>query len=121
MQKPVFLVFACIGWVVFATSCYYDKEDLLYGNAAPDCTTLDAKYSTAISPLMQSKCATSGCHDAATNAGGVTLESHTQVSNSAAGVKQRAVVSKNMPPSAPLSPSEIAALQCWIDAGTPNN
>lgn len=102
-------------------SCYYDKEDLLYGSTVVDCSTVDSKFSTAINPLMQSKCAYSGCHDAGTAAAGVVLENHTQVAASAGSINQRCIVDKTMPPGTPLSSSEISALQCWINAGTPNN
>ena len=102
-------------------SCYYDKEDLLYGSTVVDCSTVDSKFSTAINPLMQSKCAYSGCHDAGTAAAGVVLENHTQVAASAGRINQRCIVDKSMPPGTPLSSNEISALQCWINAGTPNN
>ncbi len=105
---------------IAASSCYYDKEDLLYGNNV-DCSTIDSKYSTAISPLMQSKCSYSGCHDAGTAAAGVVLENHTQVAASAGRINQRCIVDKSMPPGGPLSSNETLALQCWINAGTPNN
>jgi uncharacterized membrane protein len=105
---------------VIGTSCYYDNEDLLYGSNA-DCSTVDSKFSTAINPLMQSKCAYSGCHDAANAAGGVVLENYTQISASAGRIKVRCIDEKTMPPGSPLSASETLALQCWINAGTPNN
>jgi uncharacterized membrane protein len=70
---------------------------------------------------MQSKCSYSGCHDAGTGAGGVVLENHTQVAASAGRINQRCIIDKSMPPGTPLSSNEIFALQCWINAGTPNN
>lgn len=102
------------------TGCYYDREDLLYGSNA-DCSNIDAKFSTAITPLMQSKCAYSNCHDAGTSAGGVVLENYAQISASAGSIKVRCIDEKTMPPGTPLSSTEILALQCWINAGTPNN
>lgn len=102
------------------SSCYYDKEDLLYSGAV-DCTTTSAKYSTDVAPLITSKCSYSGCHDAGTAAAGVVLENHTQTAAAAGGIKQRCLIDKNMPPGSPLTTNEMAILQCWIDAGTPNN
>jgi hypothetical protein len=107
--------------VVLATGCYYDKEDLLYGNTTVDCTSVDSKYSTAIAPLMQSKCSYSGCHDAGSSAGGLVLENHTQVAASAGSINQRCIIERNMPPGTPLTSTEYTALQCWLQAGAPNN
>jgi uncharacterized membrane protein len=119
-KKFLFSILAVAFVSIVVTSCYYDKEDLLYGSNV-DCSTIDSKYSTAISPLMQSKCSYSGCHDAGTAAAGVVLENHTQVAASAGRINQRCIVDKSMPPGTPLSSNEISALQCWINGGTPNN
>lgn len=102
------------------SSCYYDKEDLLYGNNV-DCSSIDSKFSTAINPLMQSKCAYSGCHDAGTVAGGVSLENYPEIAAKAGRINQRCLIDKTMPPGSPLTATETAALQCWINAGAPNN
>jgi uncharacterized membrane protein len=103
-------------------SCYYDKEELLYpgSNAAVDCTTINAKFSADIQPLMTSKCATSGCHDA-TAAGGLTLQNYTQISSVKDRINARAVVEKTMPSSGPLATAEINIIKCWIENGALNN
>jgi uncharacterized membrane protein len=100
--------------------CYYDKEDLLYP-VTVDCTTVNASYATDVSPLILSKCSYAGCHSAGSSAGGLVLESYTQVSNHAGHINQRCIIEKTMPPSIPLNTNEIAILTCWINAGTPNN
>jgi len=121
ISKKILFSLLTIAFVsIVVSSCYYDKEDLLYGSNV-DCSTIDAKYSTAINPLMQSKCAYSGCHDAGTAAAGVVLENHTQVAAKAGRIKIRCITESSMPPGAPLSTNEKLALQCWINAGTPNN
>jgi uncharacterized membrane protein len=104
------------------TGCYYDKEERLYHkNGAVDCATISAKFSTDVAPLIKNKCATSGCHDAATAAGGSVLEVYSQVSGAAARIKQRCVIEQTMPPGGALTPAEIAILSCWINSGAPNN
>jgi len=118
-MKTRLLVLLTIAIFIFA-GCYYDKEDLLYSGAA-DCTTISAKYSTDVAPLINSKCSYSGCHDAGSAAAGLVLENHTQTAAAAGGIKQRCLIDKNMPPGSPLTANEMAILQCWIDAGTPNN
>jgi uncharacterized membrane protein len=124
MHKKNIIAFISIISIAAVTisGCYYDKGDLLYHLAATnDCSTVNAKFSADVAPLMLSKCATSGCHDAGTAAGGTVLETYTQIATKAARIKQRCIVEKTMPSGTPLSATEIAALTCWISSGTPNN
>lgn len=102
--------------------CYYDKEELLYHKTGTvDCTTVSAKFSTDVAPLIKTKCATAGCHNAAGFAGGAVLETYTQIAGLSARVYQRCVVDKTMPTSGPLSTAETTIISCWVNAGTPNN
>jgi uncharacterized membrane protein len=113
----------CTLLVAVMAGCYNDKEELLYqkSSAAVDCSTKPAKYAADVAPIMQNKCATSGCHNAASNAAGVVLESHAQTAAYAARIKQRCIIDKTMPPGATLTTAEISVLSCWISAGTPND
>jgi uncharacterized membrane protein len=107
---------------VLATGCYYDKEELLYpgSNQAVDCTTVSAKFSTDVLPLITTKCATSNCHDASA-AGGRIFQTYAQISGAKDRINIRAVVEKTMPESGALLPAEINILKCWIESGAPNN
>jgi uncharacterized membrane protein len=121
-MRVSFSLIAVLLFLTIVGGCYYDKEELLYpGSGKVDCTTASAKFSTDVKPIMQNKCATAGCHNTAGAAGGVILETFAQISGKAARINQRCVVEKTMPPAAPLTPSEIASLKCWIDSGAPNN
>lgn len=99
--------------------CYYDNEEILYGSSV-DCTQVVAKFGTDVSPIIQSKCAYSGCHDAGA-AGGIALTNYNQVFQNAARIRSSVIVSKTMPKSGSISPAEIAKLKCWLDSGAPNN
>lgn len=103
--------------------CYYDKEEILYpGSTTPvDCTTVQSGFAADVQPLIISKCAIPGCHDASGASGGVILQSHAQMSGKKDRINTRAVVDKTMPPTGPLTPAEAAKIKCWIDAGAPNN
>lgn len=118
-KKSIIAILAVCSILTIA-GCYYDKEDLLYPNNI-DCTSVNAKYSTDIAPLMSSKCTTSGCHDAASNAAGLTLENYAQVSSVAGSINQRCIVLRTMPPSDVLTNTEYSKLKCWISSGAPNN
>lgn len=106
--------------VILFTGCYYDKGELIYPDSTVDCSKVTATYS-AVKPIVATKCNTTGCHNAASAAGSVVLETYDQVKALASRIKQRALVEKTMPPGTPLTTSEIAILTCWINSGTPNN
>lgn len=108
--------------IISGAGCYYDKEELLYaGTATVDCTTVVAKFAADINPIIQSKCATTGCHSSAAAAGGSVLVTYAQIAGQVTRIMQRAVVEKTMPTSGPLLPAEIAKLKCWISSGALNN
>jgi uncharacterized membrane protein len=105
-----------------ASGCYRDKEELLYpGSTQPvDCTTTPAKFTTDVQPVILSKCAVSGCHDASAS-GGIIFQNYTQISSKKDRINSRAIVEKTMPASGALLPAEIAKIKCWIDGGALNN
>jgi len=106
--------------ILFNTSCTYDKEELLNPPKLNACDTLDATF-TKVKSIITTKCSSSRCHGAAAAKGGTILETYDQIKAKADRIKQRAITEKTMPPSAPLSTNDIAVLQCWFDAGMPNN
>jgi uncharacterized membrane protein len=122
-SKIMKIKYIIVSLITFAAAgCYYDKEELLYpGTGTPaNCNTVPAKFGTDVSPIISTQCATAGCHNG-TAAGGLVLQTHAQISTAKDIIKQRAVVEKSMPPSGPLTPAQVNVLQCWIDAGAPNN
>ena len=108
--------------VLIFSGCYRDKEELLYpGSTLPvDCTTTSAKFAADVQPIILSKCAVSGCHDASAS-GGIIFQNYTQISSKKDRINARAVVEKTMPASGALLPAEIAKIKCWIDGGALNN
>ena len=106
---PVFVAALSLATI----SCKYDKED------PPSCTPA-VSFSATILPLVTTKCAIAGCHDA-TASGGRVFQSYSAISAAKDRIHVRAVVEKTMPQIGSLSVNEITALQCWIDAGAPDN
>lgn len=105
------------------SGCYSDKEDILYPQETPTCANTDSKFSTSVNSIIQSKCASSGCHDATTQASGYKFVTYTDIHDNIESVNNSVFVSKTMPKSgsAPLTEKEKVALKCWIDAGALNN
>lgn len=75
-------------------------------------------YSGEINAILDTNCRLSGCH-----ASGTGTRDWTNLSNLAANaskIKAR-TSAKTMPPSGPLSDSDIAKIACWVDDGAPTN
>jgi hypothetical protein len=127
MKKKIwFLAFGSILSIVLFQSCYYDKADLLYpgGDTACD-TSVVAKFSTDVMPVMTNSCNASGCHNTVSASSGVILDTY-------AGVKVQALngrligsidhVNGTMPKGgAKLTSCTITKIQQWINSGSPNN
>lgn len=110
-----------IGMITILTiSCYKDKEDLLYGNS--NCDTTTVSFATDILPIIQNSCATVGCHVMGGSGNGL-FENYNQVKAKVdnGSFRQRVIVTKDMPPSSPLSDCQIQHITKWLDNGAPNN
>jgi uncharacterized membrane protein len=111
--------FFLVLFILFSASCTYDKEELLNPPKQNACDTLNASFTT-VKSIITTKCSSSRCHGAAAAKGGVILETYDQIKATSDRIKQRAIIEKTMPPSAPLNTDYIAVLQCWFNSGMPN-
>ncbi|MEN7549726.1 hypothetical protein AAG747_17515 [Rapidithrix thailandica] len=75
-------------------------------------------YQDHIRPLVQSKCAISGCHVSGT--GRVNFNSLSNIQQNAAEMKSR-TQSRDMPRTGSLTQAQIDQLACWVDDGALNN
>lgn len=120
MKKNLILFFISIS-VIFV-ACKKSNTDTPSnggGNGTIDCSTV--KFSSTILPLISSKCATSGCHNASSSNGPGPLTNYAQIFASRTSILS-AVTANRMPQGGPaLNTQEKAALNCWIDANAPNN
>ena len=101
------------------SGCFYDKEELLYPTAK-DCSTVDAHFAAQVQPLIQTRCAIAGCHDAASGNVGGPFTNYTQIKNKAGSIKTQ-VTSGAMPQGSTLTVEQIQLISCWVDSGAPNN
>jgi len=86
----------------------------------PDCTGTTPKFSTNVSSIIASDCASSGCHDKGSKKGPGELITYAQISASAASIRSE-VISGAMPRNSTLSTERRNAIVCWIDAGAKND
>jgi len=105
--------------VLFA-SCYNDNELDIYGEVT--CDTTDVTFSNSIQPIINSSCATTGCHVSGGNGSGdFTNFSGIQAKINNGSFENRVLVQKDMPPGTPLSDCDLQLIQAWLDAGAQNN
>lgn len=107
-------------------SCYYDKEELLYGTSIP-CTdtTASVSYSQKLVPIFQQNCYS--CHTGNYPSGGIVMGSYNTEKGIALNGKLYGSVSHSsgfspMPKGMPsLNTCQLSVIKKWIDAGMPNN
>ncbi len=112
---------------LFLTSCYYDKEDVLYrfSQSNANCDTSIVTYALSVAPIMQSYCNT--CHSTASPSGGWATDTHAGLSVIALNGKLYGAVSHSIGFSAmpkggnSLSTCDISKIKIWIGAGALNN
>lgn len=120
ISLPVLLIF-----VMTLSSCYYDKEDLLYGNTACTDTSPVVSYSQKVVPMLQQNCYS--CHTGNSPSGGILMGTYN--TDKAIGQNGKLYGSINhasgyapMPEGRPkMSTCQVAAIKKWIDTGMPNN
>ena len=90
-------------------------------SAMTRCDSLNVTYTLTVKPIMDASCTTSGCHSAGSGNGDYTTYAGLKAKVDNGSFKQRVLEDKNMPPGGPLSAETLEKLQCWLDAGAPNN
>jgi hypothetical protein len=128
MRKIVSMMAAVAGLMLF-NSCTYNKEQAIPNTNT--CETIPATYTGEIKALIAKNCVHSGCHDLASNSGGMTFDTsggqigYSRIKASIDRIRQRAIVERTMPqigsPYNPLSQSDYNKLKCWIDRGAQND
>lgn len=117
---PFFLATCSAVLLVSSSGCYYDVESELYPSSY--CDTTNVTYATKVVPIIQSNCATPGCHVSGGQGNGdftVYADVKARVDN---GQLQADVfVNKTMPPSSALSACDVNVLKIWVGQGAPNN
>ena len=111
--------------VLAASGCYYDRESELY--PAGTCDTTSVKWSTTIQPLINSQCATVGCHAGANPGNGIDLTTYESVHAQALNGALLGTVTHQpgydlMPRDRQALPlCQIGQLRIWVNGGAPQN
>jgi mono/diheme cytochrome c family protein len=126
-MKTLFSIFIISVTLAFFSSCYYDKEELLYGSGNAPCTdtTGAVSYAQKIVPLFQQYCYS--CHSGNFPSGNIVMGTYTSDKAIALNGKLMGSIShatgySPMPKGmAKMSNCQIAVVQKWIDSGMQNN
>jgi hypothetical protein len=89
----------------------------------PDkCNVPTLSYTTNVKPILDAKCATAGCHDAASNTSGFDYSSYnaSKAGGDAYICKIKGTCGSIMPPSGKMADSLICILEGWKNQGYPN-
>lgn len=124
-MKILFMVFMMAVLSLLSWSCYYDKEDLLYGKAVCTEASGTVSYSQKVVTIFQQACY--NCHSGASPSGGISMGNY--AADKAIGQNGKLYGSIShmsgyspMPQGAPkLSTCQVAIIKKWIDDGMQNN
>ncbi|HWJ26245.1 MAG TPA: hypothetical protein VNS32_06860 [Flavisolibacter sp.] len=119
MKKLLLITVLLLAVFISCTKSTESKSNSNTGNSNNVCTGTQS-FATDVNPIIQSVCANSGCHDAASSNGPGPLTNYQQVFNARTAIRS-AVASGVMPKNTTLSSSQKNAILCWIDNGAGNN
>lgn len=123
-MKKTLLVIAVLA--LAATGCYKDNaQDMYPGTNTGNCDTAGVTYATMVKPLIDSKCATAGCHVGST-VPGYDFSNYTGVAAVASSGKLVAAINHTGPNPMPLGSAKlddctITKITKWVNDGAPNN
>ena len=117
-SKKIFLTVSLLATIsLFISSCYKDKEQLLYGTKASDCSNPEAQGPkfAAVELLIQSKCL--DCHSPAGDGTSPDLSTSCDILSNYEGIYNDCVVTKTMPQGSTFTAAQILIIKDWYDAG----
>ncbi len=98
-----------------------DNTDAPEPTPAFNCATTELTYEADIRAIVQSNCATPGCHVSGFANGDFTSFDEVQLAVNDGSFRSSVLVSRVMPPSGPLSQNDRDLIDCWLEAGAPEN
>jgi hypothetical protein len=86
----------------------------------PNCNGAAIVFTADVSPIFQSVCSQSGCHNSGSVNGPGALTNYAQINASKSNIRA-AIISGAMPKNTTLTAAQKNSIICWIDAGAPDN
>ncbi len=127
MKSRLMSLVLFLSWV----ACKYEPVIPDNPTVSTNCSPDTVYFKQVIEPLLNTSCGSSGCHDAASSKDGVVMTGYSNIlkevtKGNASKSKLYEVItdddpSDRMPPSAPLSSSQINSIYTWINQGAKDN
>lgn len=117
MNKFMLLLSLCV-----LATCFACKKTTV---TTVDCTGVTPTYTADIKTIINTNCATSGCHSASAKANGLDLSTYLLVKSESSNNRFLGSINHDsgyngMPQgAAKLSDANIKKITCWIQNGTP--
>lgn len=115
------LSFLTLSLILLFSSCEKEEAEI----QTYDCTGLTPTYVSDIQAIMDANCATSGCHNASSQASGINLSTYESVVEESnrtrfLGSIQHLSGYSPMPRNqSQLSDTNIQLIYCWVENGQP--
>lgn len=106
--------------LVVAWACTHDKG-LNPALLAKSGTCDSISYAKHIVPLINTQCATVGCHSSGSGNGDFTAYVGVKAKVDNNTFNNRVVVLGDMPPGGALQSADLEKIKCWLGKGAPNN
>jgi len=110
--------------VVFYITIFSCTDDKKVELQLPPCAGVNSSYSQSIAPIIRSHCAISGCHNSdSTLIGNFNHYDDLKIRVDNGKFQYKVFDAKLMPPFSqpPLTAEEYNKLNCWFQAGAPQN
>lgn len=132
MKKIVLAIVLILGAGILFNSCKHDPDSIVIPPGTSGGVGTAVCFESEVLPLLQTNCAKSGCHDAATHADDYVLDNYTNIMKkgvipgNATNSKIYEVLFENgndkmpPPPNADLTSSQKALIGRWINEGAKN-
>lgn len=102
---------------LIVSSCYKDKEDLLYPNNCISAADVKGPKYAAVESLINSTCGGGGCHLSGGNEGGFNFDGTCSIINSWSEINNSCVNNSRMPKGSPFNASQKQIITDWVNAG----
>lgn len=124
-NQTILTIGITVGFWLFLTGCYYDKEAILYPDLQNCTPAVSPLFSADVLPILNKKC--NNCHGGSSPSAGIKLDTYPEVlkyvnNGSLMGSINHLSGFSPMPKNTgKMSQCEIDQIQNWINSGKLNN
>ncbi len=113
-SQVIYTAVVSMCFIIGLSACSEEKID-------PSCDGSDITYDNFIKSFVQSNCLGGSCHSSGSGNGDFTTFAKLQVVVNNGKFTSEVLVNQTMPQGSTLNQDELNKVQCWADAGFPEN